>query len=139
MLGNLPSPTTRRCRWLGLVLAGSSTLATAACSTLPGSTYPPFADHDVTLAFTVPSSGHLPLPTTSPTLCLHSLQAVPTPAREWYDGDGQRWFDYAPGTKVTVHTRCRVYATADGKIATPGELFAGAEPRPSAHPDDAPR
>ena len=121
MLGNARRSTTQRRGWFALV----GMVAAAACSTVPGHSYPPFADHDVTLEFTVQDSGQLPVPTTSTTLHLHSLGAEPPPTREWYDANGQRWFGYAPGTRVLVRTRYRLYADANGALLTPGEVFRG--------------
>ena len=135
MLGNARSSTTRRLRWCAL----TGLVAAAACSTVPGHNYPPFTDHDVTFAYAVPASGQLPLPTTSTTLQVHSLRAEPPPTREWYDANGQRWFGYAPGTRVLVRTRYRIYADADGSLRLPGQVFVGGELQPAPTTVGAPR
>ena len=97
-----------------------------ACSTLPPAHYPAFADHDVVAWFVVPADGQLPLPQSRPDLVLQALHVHPAPHAETFPADGTRRFTYAPGTRVQVHCRCRVYGR-DGAPPPPiATVFPGA-------------
>lgn len=85
--------------------------AAVGCSTLPPPLRPPHRDHHVAAEFVVPTTGRLLLPTSSDTLLLQELTLDPPPRGEHWAGH-ERWFDYAPGTHVTLTSRFRTYGEA---------------------------
>lgn len=100
-------------------------IAATACSVLPPPVRPPHRDHRIEAEFVVPANGRLVLPTSSALLVIHELSLAPPPAREHVDATS-RWFAYAPGTHVTVHTRFRAYASGDGPPPEPAAVLPGA-------------
>ena len=107
------------------MLAALALLASAACSTLPVASRPPFADHHVRAEFVVPEHGRLALPESRDDLVLRELSLVPPPLGEQF-AHAQRCFLYAPGTRVQVEARFRVYGTDGHPPAPPEQVLVGA-------------
>lgn len=84
----------------------------AACSTLPPPQYPPFTELDVHADCVVPADGRLRVPASSRDCVVYELATTPDAAGEAFGGDGERWLLFAPGTRVRVGCRFRVYAAA---------------------------
>jgi hypothetical protein len=116
---------------LGLVIA--ATTAFAGCSSLPPTTRPPFADHDVELRYVVPPDGCLFLPVTAGDVVLQRLTIEPAPLgeRSW---SGGRQLRFTPGTAVTVCATLRSYGSDQRAPRSVSELFPGSLPFPTSTP-----
>jgi hypothetical protein len=121
-------------RWPRLAGIGVGVLlAAAACSTLPDSWLPPFHDHELDTEFVVPADGRFVAPVSSDEVVVHELRLSPQPTGEHFEGQ-QRFFTYAPGTRVAVRGRLRIYARADAAPRGLEQVF----PKPERRADEAP-
>jgi len=118
MLAGLRARTAR-------ALAAALLGALAACSTLPPPTQEAHRDHHVAAEFVVADNGRLLLPSSSGSLVVREFVLQPPPLAEHFH-EQQRWFQYAPGTRVTVTGRFRTYATGGGGPAGAATVLAGA-------------
>lgn len=107
MLRRVPVPRASR------TLAIFAAAIAAACSVLPPHAYPPFVDLGVAADCVVPADGRLRVPASAHDCVVHELTAEPAAQGEAFGDDGARWLLYAPGTRVRIACRFRVYA-ADG-------------------------
>lgn len=110
---------------LGARFALAGTTLLAACSALPQPSRPAFLDHHVAADFVVPASGQLRLPTSGGDLVVVGLDLQPPPEGERFRGD-ERWFVYAPGTRVVVQGRFRTYGSAERPPADAAAVLRGA-------------
>lgn len=98
-------------------------LLLAACSMLPPTGFPPYAEHDVVAEYVVPAAGRLSMPTSRPDLVVHELRAEPPPLGEAFGSAGERFWLFPPGAHVAVHCRCRAYADGRGHVPAAAELL----------------
>lgn len=73
----------------------------------------------------VPATGRLQLPTSSDALLLQELTLDPPPLGEHWAGH-DRWFEYVPGTHVTVTSRFRTYGAAATNPPGAGDVLPNA-------------
>jgi hypothetical protein len=98
----------------------------AGCSTLPDSWLPPFRDHQLDTEFVVPADGRFLVPVSSAEVVVHELRLSPQPTGEQFEG-AARFFTYAPGTRVAVRGRLRIYARGEAAPRELEQVFATPE------------
>ncbi|MFY9344231.1 MAG: hypothetical protein WAT39_17195 [Planctomycetota bacterium] len=109
------------------VAAGAAAFAllVAGCSSLPDASLPPFHDHRLTAEYVTPADGRIALPSSGDEVRIEELVVLPTPLGEEFAASG-RALRFAPGTRVSVRGRVRIYATAGATPRPLGALFPGA-------------